>query len=154
MVQPFSTRGKVVLTFARAEVSQPRIASNPQLVVLTTNQISVQCVQPFQNYGKGAHMRARSYIPPLTSIKHIANGSLPSTKFQHSPSSHSSDMKKGGTSVCAHVQMYRTHGLCNMHRCLAYKHTSNLVTSGRAIPKLKLSDQIWHTSWGTHYLPG
>ena len=36
---------------------------------------------------------------------------------------------KGDTSACTHVQLNPTHDLRNTHRCLASKHTPNLVSA-------------------------
>ena len=53
----------------------------------------------------------------------------------------------------AHVWVHPTDSLCDMHCYLMPKHTPNLVTIARAVPELKLSDQIWHASRGPRYLP-
>ena len=46
------------------------------------------------------------------------------------------ELRKGGTSARAQVQMYRTLDLGNMHRYLVSKRTPNLVIITRGIPEL------------------
>ena len=68
-------------------------------------------------------------------------GFQPHTKFQRNPSSRFRDTEKGHicTLAYAHMQIYPTHDLCNMHRCLVSKQTPNLVTIDQAVPELYLA---------------
>ena len=66
-------------------------------------------------------------------------GLLAHSKFQLNPSSRHRNTEKGAR---AHVQMYPTHDLFSMHRCLVSKHTPDLVTIGLAIPELQFSAQF------------
>ena len=87
------------------------------------------------------------------SVKRLSNG--PQTTCQISAQSVQPfpRYRKGYISARAHVQMYSTHDLGNMHRCLVSKRTPNLATIGRAIPELQLSGQFWHPSRGTRCPP-
>ena len=120
------------------------IASSP----LTTHQFSAQSVQPFIRKW-GAHMLTCTvtHTPALTSVKHLANGSLCKmlnkwvstripkfsaicTTFFEIPKIGWTDVQpfpryvKGGSSARAHVRTGRcTPPMCDMHRCLVSKHT-------------------------------
>ena len=102
----------------------------------------------------GAHVRAHSYTPPITFVKRLTNESLIMYQISAQSVQPFPRYGNGGTSARAHVLMYPTHSLCNMHRCLVSKRTSNLVTTGRAIPELQLSGRFGHPSRRIRYLPG
>ena len=118
---------------------------------LTTHRISAQSVQPFRRYAKrGAHVHLCS---TMNFARSLASGSLTTHQISAQSVLPFPRYGKGGTSARAHVQMYPTHDLCNMHRGLVSKHTPNFVTISPSIPELKLRANFDTRSHCTCHVP-
>ena len=133
-----------------ARAAHPRLVKRLSNGSITTYLISARSVQPIPRYGKGAHLHVRMWrcTPPSAFVKRLANEIPNYTPNFSAIDPAVSELRKRGTSARAHVLMYPTHDLLNMHRWLVSKHIPNLVTIGPAIPGLLLSDQFWHPSRG------